>query len=151
MNFSKIFILLFVGAAIGCSIWLGFFRDAHDLNKQLTQEDRHAEIVGAKPLPKAPIEIVIKNKRSECRVIDRAELNDSELWVYYHNGCPSTTTGDTIHWTGISPDGTVIVSGWTFTRSDLDAGQRAEFHTTDIKADPRMVKLEVKARWNDEP
>jgi len=146
-----IVVLSFVAIGVGCVVWFGFFSNVHFFNREISQEQRANEAVGAKVLPKAPLQIVIKNKPNECRVIDSARLDGSDLWVYYHNACNRTTTDDTIHWNGIAPDGTVIVSGWTYTRSDLESGQKAEFHADDLKDDPRMVTLEVKARWNDNP
>jgi hypothetical protein len=137
--------------AVAAILWLSFGEEIHVFNRSVSQEKRHAEAVGAATLPTAPYSIVIKNKPRECRVIDRAEIDGTDLWVYWHKNCSGTEFregSDTIRWSLVSPNNTIIASGFEYTHVDPAIGQQAEFHT-EIRADPRAVAIELKARWND--
>lgn len=152
MKISQIFILLFVGTAVGCAIWFGFFSDVHDFNRKTSQEERRSEAVGEKVIPRAPPKIVLLNRQRECRVIDSASQDGGQFVVYYHNACGTPTNADTIHWTGFAADGTVIMSDWNFTHEDLGPNQRGEFiwpSYSHLGEDPRVTRWEVKARYND--
>jgi hypothetical protein len=133
-------------AAIG---WLAFVTGVVDFSRTVSQEARHAEAVGAAPLPKKAIEVVLKNKRGECRVVDKAEVDGSDIWVYWHNACGGSTENTTVEWRGLAPDGTVVASGWHYTDTELAAGDKAEFHFNRVSIDPRIAAIEVKARWNN--
>lgn len=137
--------------ALAAIWWLAFGEGLHSFNRQVSQEDRAAQAVGAAPLPKAAINVVIKNKHADCHVIDKAVLDGGDLWIYWHNACSEPVKDSTIAWSSIAPDGTMIKSGWDYTHQDLDGGQKAEYHFSEVDADPRTVTLEVKARWNDQP
>jgi hypothetical protein len=152
VTWSKIFILLFVGTAVGCVIWLGFFHDAHDFRQQLSQEDRHAELVGAKPLPKAAIVIVIDNHKNECVRVDSAEFNGSEIWVYLHNDCRTRRNFIKVSWKAKAPDGTIIESQEHYAgaaESGLLQGEKLEYHADRFKDDPRIQSVVVWASSDD--
>jgi hypothetical protein len=144
------FFLIPVLLGFAALLWLSFGVGCHDFKQQIGLENRRAEAVGASPNPTEPLKIVINNKKGECRVIDKADLDGSELTVYWHRDCidhvgvPSST----IRWMLLSPDGTIVQSNFNFTHIEPAVGQKAEFRMG-IETDSRASVLEVKARWND--
>lgn len=158
MNKAKLFLLLFLGIAVGFLLWLMFFSDLHTFNRQVkqdaiadSQQARANQAVGAAPLPKAPVQIVIRNVRYSCRIIDRVELDEKTLYVYWHKVCSDNydIASDHIAWKGYAPDGTVITSG-AEEAAEIAPGEKSEFHTDDFVSDPRIVKVVIEANWNDE-
>lgn len=147
---SQVFVLLFVGTAVGCILWFVLFLDAHYFNRQVSQEARANDAVGANPLPKAKLEIIIRNKRDSCRVVDKVKLDGSNLWVYWHKVCTDNygIQADHISWKGYAPDGTVVTSGRD-EAAELEPGEKGEFHTERFDTDPRVVKVVIEANWND--
>lgn len=133
--------------ALGAIYWLVFIRGAHGFSRELSQERRHNEIVGAKVLPKSAIEIKIKNRADNPIQITRAEIDGGELWVWYQNDGQSRKEFIQIRWGLVSPDGTVIKQGYRYAGSvygaeELDPGEKGEAHV-EIKSDPRADRLQV--------
>src|SRR5689334_15526550 len=85
-NYSRIFILLFVGTALGCILWLTFFKDAHLFRRELSQEDRAAVAVAAVPLPSAKLVIILPTNQF-CYKVERAEVDGSDYLLYVRNTC----------------------------------------------------------------
>lgn len=136
--------------ALGALWWLAFGEGLHYFRRELSQEKRHAEAVGAGVLPKNPIEIkIIENRVASVRV-DRAEIDGGDLWVYYKNFGQSRKEYIRYQWRLIAPDGTIVQSqeGYpsiyskTSSPDSLMPGQRAEMRLK-ITADPRAVILEI--------
>jgi hypothetical protein len=142
-------VIAFVAVGIGFGVWFGLLRDIHWFDREVSQEDRHAEIVGASPLPKERVRLVINRRHEGCAVADRAEVDGDKLWVYYHNGCQSTISVgydnvvDVIY-KGIAPDGTVVSSSYEQANwgTPLDPGQKIEFAHT-FEDDPRIATMEI--------
>lgn len=152
MKATQIFLLLFIGCAVGCAIWLGFFRDTHQFGRELSQEEREAKAVGALPLPSSPIKISIQNKKNDCHVIESAELEGKDLLVYWRNACAETLEHTTIRVNALAPDGTLLTSSWTYI-SDPGPNQRVEtkyqMRYSWEEPDPRISVIQVKIRYND--
>lgn len=126
---------------VGAIVWLTFFDGAHTFDRKLSQEQRHAEIVGAKELPKAPMKIVLANRRASPVAIDRAEADGSDVWFYWSNRSRSPVCYVEFTWKATAPDGTVVARDRTFlTTASVDPGERSEAHIS-VPADPRAVTL----------
>lgn len=135
--------------AVAAVWWLMFADGLHIFLRTVSQEKRHAEIVGATTLPKAPIKIVIDDYRDAPIVVARAEIDGSDLWIYYKNVGQSTVSGIEYNWRLIAPDGTVIkaqssyISVYARNAPDsLNPGERGEAKLS-IPSDPRAVTLQV--------
>jgi hypothetical protein len=145
-KWSTTFIVLFIGIGLGCGVWLGFFHDVHDLNRQLATEDRHAEVVGAKPLPVEPVKLQIDVERDFCLVIDSAEFDGDNIWIRYHMACAEDFAA--LYWKQVAPDGTIVENGyaWIITGGGLARGEKGEFKTDEYQfhLDPRTVIVKLK-------
>jgi len=139
--------------ALAAIWWLSFGQGLHYFRRALSQEKRHAEIVGAAVLPKAAMKIKIVDARDAAVRIDRAEIDGGDLWVYYKNVGHSRASDIGLTWRLIAPDGTVVKahSGYVMIYSEnnapdsLEPGERGEAHY-DIPSDPRAVTLELAMR-----
>lgn len=60
--------------ALAAIWWLVFGQGLHYFRRELSQEKRHSEIVGAIVLPKAPMNIKISDSRDAAVRVDRAEI-----------------------------------------------------------------------------
>jgi hypothetical protein len=140
-----ILVLSFVGLGVGCGIWLGFFHDWHEIDRTVLIEQRHAEAVGAKPLPKEPVKFALRAMRHNgCVTIDRIEFDGEAMWAYYHADCP----GSFVRWMARqkSPDGTIIDNWymWIVANSHLYRGDRGEIKSDVLwHLDPRTETVEV--------
>ena len=131
--------------------WLAFAEGAHSFRRLLSQESRHAEIVGAKVIPREPMKITITNSRDAVVIVDRAEVDGKDLWVYYKNVSQGRIHGIELEWRLIAPDGTVLKSklGYVeiYSENDapdaLDAGERGEAKY-ELPTDPRAVSLDLR-------
>lgn len=131
--------------------WLAFGEGVHYFRRALSQEKRHAEIVGAAVLPKAPIKITLSDRRDAAVKIDRAEIDGGDLWIYYRNLGQSRVTYIQFTWRLIAPDGTVIkaddgyieISSNNSAPGSLEPGERGEARLK-IESDPRAVTLDVR-------
>lgn len=133
--------------ALAALWWLAFGEGLHYFRRALSQEKRRAEVVGAVSLPREPIKIEIKNSRENPVVIDRAEVDGGELYVYVTNRGRATVKWMQLRWALKAPDGTIVASkDWLLESyggpAELASGERAELHIK-IKADPRAVVLEL--------
>jgi hypothetical protein len=137
--------------ALAALWWLAFAEGAHSFRRLLSQEKRHAEIVGAAKLPKAPMKITVKNSRDESLEIDRAEIDGKDLWIYYKNVGPGSVRAIQLEWRLIAPDGTVLKAEKghvsIYSENDapdaLDAGERGEAKYK-LPSDPRAVSLDLR-------
>jgi len=147
-----IIVVTFVAIGVGFGIWFELFRDMHVFHHEVSQEARHAEIVGAEPLPKEPVHLVINRKHEGCAVADQAEVDGNKLWIYYHNGCQSTISVGysnvvEIIYKGIAADGTIVSSAIRNAHWEvpLEPGQKIEF-ACDFEDDPRISTMEITLR-----
>jgi len=144
------FFLFAIPAVLGLAAiwWLVFGQELHYFSRALSQEKRHAEIVGASPLPKEVMKIVLKNQRDSPLRIERAEIDGGDLWVYYKNDGNGTLEYIRLKWELIAPDGTIVKAqdGYVEVYSENDAPgsleptQKGEAHYK-IPSDPRAVSL----------
>jgi len=136
--------------AIAAIWWLAFGEGLHYFRRTLSQEKRHAEIVGAAILPKEPLKIHLTEGRGQVLRIERAEIDGDDLWIYYRNTGNSSVQLIRYRWKLIAPDGTVVKSedNYVSIHSEnkapdaLDAGERGEAHIK-IESDPRAVTLDL--------
>ena len=115
--------------------------ETHDYNRKVSQEDRHAELVGAAPLPVKPLNVIVKKSRNSCAVIDRAEIDGEAGWIYWHWACGGSNDAYvSLSYSLRSPDGTTISSDWNWAiaSSPVESGQKFEFKIN-VKPDPRAV------------
>lgn len=148
--------LFFIPAALGIAaiIWFGFYVNAHYFKREMEQEKRHAEIVGAAVIPNKPIETKINNRRNATVIIDRLEIDGSEGWIYYKNIGRSKASFIEITVNAMAPDGTIVgvVQGYAdgpfHGAIDLGPDQRAEGRFT-IPTDPRTSVLEAEIEWDN--
>jgi hypothetical protein len=140
---SAVFVVLGSAAVY----WLVFAEGLHSFRRDLRQESRHAEVVGAKPLPDAPVVVEIIHKRQYCAAIDRAEIDGDDLTIWWHNGCKVSLTFLALVVKGKAPDGTVVAgsSDYVLVGEITEPGETREFREK-IAADPRVVKLQI---WLD--
>lgn len=134
--------------AIGALYWLSFGQGLHYFQRELAQEKRRAEIVNATPLPTAPLEIRLDERRDASLVIERAEIDGSALWVYLKNIGQQKKRFIQIHWKLIAPDGTVVKAGANYASlrggpDELEPGERAEVKLN-VDADPRATVLRLR-------
>jgi len=145
-TWSQTFIVLFIGIGLGLTIWLTFFQNAHDFNRQLSIEDRHAEAVGAKPLPEEPVKIQIDNDKDFCLVVDAAEFDGDNIWIRYHMACAQDFAA--LSWKELAPDGTIVKNGyqWIISGAKMERGEKGEWKTESLfELDPRAVTVKVRA------
>jgi hypothetical protein len=136
--------------AVGATAWLTFFDGAHQLQRAWSQEKRHAEFVGAPRPIKAPLKIIAEPARDARVIVDHAEINGGDLWIYYKNVSASRVASIRFNWKEASPDGTVVafgegypsIYGESHSPDELDPGERAELHLK-IKSDPRAATMTI--------
>ena len=128
--------------AIAAVYWLFFAQDARQFGREVSQENRLASAVGAKPLPVEPLKIEIKENKRGCGVLESIELTDKGFISYIRNRC-ATRVNVELHWKQIAPDGTVVNSGWTYAAHDLSQNEREEWNNSfsyEFISDPRVVR-----------
>lgn len=139
--------------ALAAIWWLAFGEGLHYFRRALSQEKRHAEIVGAVILPKGPIKITLSDSRDAAVRVDRAEIDGGDLWIYYKNFGQQRATSIQFTWRLIAPDGTVIkaddgyieISAENSAPGSLEPGERGEAQLK-IKSDPRAITLDIRMR-----
>lgn len=135
-----------IPAALGLTAlyWLWFCEGAHKFRRLLSQEKRHAEIVGARPLPKKSLQIDIESKRDSRVVIDRAEIDGHDIWVYCTNVSGGDLTYVKVAWKLVAPDGTIVAQNYHFinTANPLGSGERIEKKLW-CATDPRASTLKL--------
>jgi hypothetical protein len=111
-NFGRL-ALSFIPFALGVGllVWLGFAIGVSNYKNQMDQERRSAIYVGAETLPKEKIKLKITKK--DCTTIARADVKGNTLIMYAKNECQQDINYIAWHWRSISPDGTIIKSGYT--------------------------------------
>lgn len=147
-NGAEIFLLFSIPLtlALAAGYWLAFGEGLHYFRRAVSLEKRRAEIVGAAPLPVAPMEIKIKSERGMPVRITRAEIDGNAVFVYAVNDSDGSVEYVKLEWKLLSPDGTTIASEYDF--SGLRFGgphvfqprEKAEFKIK-ISADPRASVL----------
>lgn len=147
-SFGRLMLALIPWAlAVGFSAWLGFWIALHQYRHELSQEDRAAVYVGAKDRPKDKITIEILPHG--CTLVTKADVDGDRLLMYARNECHKTLDYVAWNWQEVSPDGTIIRSGWTNTAScpaPRLAGSSAEC-SMNIVTDDRAKTLQV---WTNE-
>ena len=123
-------------------------RGAHSFRRVLSQERRHAIVVGAAKLPTDPYKIRLPNQRDSSLRITSAEIDGSDVWVYYQNAGQGRVRFIELRWSLISPNGTQIKSGWHYADTEggageLDPGEKGECKL-EIASDPRAETLDVR-------
>lgn len=137
---------------LGALYWLTFGQGLHAFDRLRTQEKRQdarsqrlAEYVAA-PVPQTvPLKIIIG--KGPLRV-DRAEVDEQHLTVYYSNHTGQHQCYGMIDWKLKSPDETIIKSGGGYvenTEAGIDSGEHAEYQT-DFASDERAVSLTISTR-----
>lgn len=137
--------------AVAAIWWLAFGQGLHYFLRAVSQEKRHAEIVGAAIPPQDPLQIRISDPRDAPVRVDRAEIDGGDLYIYYKNFGRSRAGSIRYTWKLIAPDGTVVKSqqgypsiyGEGHSPDELDPGERAELHLK-IDSDPRAVILDIR-------
>lgn len=146
MRAAAAFVIVFCGLALGCVIWLGFFQDTHEFKRELRQEDRKAEFVGAAERPASKIKVQVLKR--DCTVITNATLDGEDMTVYARNDCHQQIRYMEYRWQTIAPNGTAIGSGYTNTANcaiPMMPGKLAECSIkvgTDDRIDTVMVWTE---------
>jgi len=152
VNFKGLstFFFFAIPAVLGLAAvyWLAFGKDLHYFRREMSQEDRHNEVVGAKILPKNAIDIQFFNKPDDVIAITRAEIDGGEVWVWYQNVGQFRATFIEFHWSLVSPDGTVIKQDDNYAAvyrgaGELDPGEKGEVHFP-IISDPRAKTLKLR-------
>ena len=134
--------------AVAAIWWLAFGEGLHYFERELSQEKRHAEIVGASPLPKESLKLETHVSRECPLVIDRAEIDGSELYVYIHNAGSANIEYAKLFANLLAPDGTVVASGGGYIAISFNGpeimrpGMKAELRGS-IPTDPRGVILRL--------
>lgn len=131
--------------ALAAIMWLTFGQGMHYFRRALSQEKRHAEVVGASPLPKVALEIELANARDSAIRINKAEIDGDDLWIYVENSGHSKVDFVEYEWRLSAPDGTIVKSDRHFIpgSTTLEAGEKREIKAQ-IASDPRASKLIVK-------
>lgn len=145
----KVVIAIFI-LVLAVSVGVDIAIKDHWFQAERKQEERHAEKVGADPLPEKKLEISIQNSPHHCQKIESAEFQGDEVWVYIRNTCRNRIEANTheayvvINWQAVSSDNTVIQKNWTNNLYEvtLDSGQRTELHFA-VHADARTAKWTV--------
>jgi hypothetical protein len=136
--------------ALAAVWWLAFGQGLHYFKRELSQEQRSAEAVGASALPAEPLKIVITDEKDAAVRVDRVEIDGKRVWLYYKNfGQSRVSDFIEVSWRLRAIDGTVIKSKSTYANlidydapGGLGAGERAEAKF-DIVSDPRAVVFEI--------
>lgn len=106
------FSALIPGAIAGAALmWLAFYTGVVDWQKAQRIEARQDARVGVHGEIKTPVDLIIRD--GGCLHVSRAFLDGSTLTAYLTNGCPEDLDYWEIHWNEISPDHTIIHTGYT--------------------------------------
>lgn len=132
-------------------VWLGVFIGYRGLWNQLSQEKRSAIYVGAATRPKGKLQIETPNE-SEVKVT-RVDLNGRRAAVYFRNEGNSYAGFIQVHWQLVSPDGTLLKSGYQFSENiegpqELNVGEQGEVVFSDIEADSRAKSIRFWVKSN---
>lgn len=103
-----------IGALVWLGVWVGVAKYKHDVAKykhDIEQQRRAATYVGAEERPKEKLKIEVIKK--DCSTLIRADVNGRDLVMYAKNNCHEEISYLAWHWQSVSPDGTVIRSGYT--------------------------------------
>ena len=127
--------------------WLAFGQGVHYFRRQLSQEARHNEVVGAKILPKNAIDIQFAGRPDAAVKITRAEIDGGDVWLWYQNVGQGRAMFIKFTWSLLSPDGTVIKQDSVYARTydgaqELDPEEKGEVHFP-IVSDPRAKTLKI--------
>lgn len=109
-RFALFLIPLVLG--IAASIWLGVYIGTHRFNRELSQEDRAANAVGAEVRPTDKITFDLKKNQKHCAPVTRADLDGKTMRLYATNNCGVELTGMDWWYALVSPDGTILHDGY---------------------------------------
>lgn len=127
---------------VGASVWLGVYIGVHDFRRELSQEERRSEYVGASVRPKEKLKISVVPY--DCTHITKANIDGKDLLLYARNDCHRRLEYNSWHWRLLSPDGVVIGEGYTNWQCPTlsSPGVITECNLK-IKQDDRAALLEV--------
>jgi hypothetical protein len=130
---------------IGGTALLTAYITAHTIHRQIEQEARMAHYVGADHTPKAPyaIEAIYP---IDSVTITRADFDGSALLMYSKNVGHDAIGYLAWHWQTVSPDGTVLASGFennATCASPMQPGQSAECKVAIDGDDDRVAKIQI--------
>ena len=92
-------------------MWLAFYTGVIDWQKTQRIEARMDGRVGVRGELKSPIDLIIRD--TGCLHVSRAFLDDAILTTYLTDSCHHDMEYWEVHWNGVSPDHTIIHSGYT--------------------------------------
>lgn len=151
-NVGRFFLAMIPWAlGIGLFAWIGVYAALHEIAKEKAQENRAAVYTGAVTRPKEKIAIEILPH--DCSHITTADLDGDDLMLYATNTCHEKIDVNYFewHWQTVSPNGTLLRSGYTNSAFDcpmpLRPGDKAECKFT-IDDDDRTAKIQVWTQFN---
>ncbi len=110
-SFGRLMLALIPWAlGVGFASWLGLWIALHQYRHELSQEDRAATYVGATEKPKD--KIVVEINHIDCTSITRVDVDGDVLLMYAQNNCHERLNYLSWNWQLVSPDGTIIRSGY---------------------------------------
>lgn len=128
---------------LGAAVWLGVYINAHNFKHQLTQEDRAAAYVGATERPKS--KILVEIIPQDCTQIFNTDIDGDTLMLYAQSNCDFKMEYMEWHWEAISPNNTIIASGYhntAYCPALTTPGIKAECRM-EVSTDDRIVKFRV--------
>lgn len=141
-NIGRFFLSLIPWSlGLGFTVWLTAWISVERYKSAVEQQRRSAMWVGAAQLPTKPIEII--GIVHDCTAVTRADLSGQSLVLYAVSNCRETENYTAWYWTLLSPDGTIIGSGYTNMCPVLQRfGDKAEC-TLKVSDDQRGARLRV--------
>jgi hypothetical protein len=141
--------LAIIPAALGggALMWLAFYTGVVDwrevqraAEKTHRIEGRMDERVGVRGELVAPVDLVIR--KTGCLQVSRAFLDDGVLTAYVSSSCHGPSGYWEWHWNQVSPDGTILATGYRNSLADIMPGETIEV-TEQVKEDARTLKIVV--------
>lgn len=134
---------------LAASVWLGFFIRGHYFLQGLSQEQRHADFVGASVRPTGPVKVVIVNETGNNVIVERGDILGTSLTFYYRNTGKGWAENICFTVREKAPDGTVVgTHTYLADNPTLNAGERGEDAFKEIDDDPRIATVEI-GMWCD--
>lgn len=147
---AALFASAFSIVAIGCIFWVLFFSNAHFFGRELSQEKRHAAIVGPSTPYTTPIKLTLYEGDSNAIATDSADITGNDFWIYYHNDRKSSVEKVWFELKFLSANGTILARETPTAEASLnsaagflEAGDRAEAHLRLETVDPRTASVRI--------
>lgn len=137
---------VFMVLTLGAWTWLKTTIIGHDFRRQLTMEDRRAEVTGANPLPAAPFKIILRQPDRNCLHITEAAFDGDNIVGTVKNKCNVMIDFGKVYYRAMTPSGVGIRGGQEFIESwsELPPGDLSEFTIT-MRPDPRIATVELRS------